>query len=361
MKIVYLSHLAQTMTGGPKYSVPKQVKSQSQYDDVYWINMSPITGLDKSICETITSIDSIFNRINEIKPDLIVFEEVYYFKYIRIYKILLKKNIKYVIIPRGCLTKYAQKRKRLKKFIANFIFFKRFCKNAAAIEFLTDGEYESTGNNWNKNHLIIPNGIDKKENVKKNFSYPEPLKGIFIGRIEIIQKGIDVFLDACIKIKKQLIEKKVVFSFYGPIRKKDFDVCMKKIAKNGLENNIVFCGEIYGVDKEKALLDSDFFFLTSRFEGLPMGILDSISYGLPVLVTRQTNMGNVINDNKAGFSSDCNSEGVKNSILHFLELSKNDFSILSENALELSKRYIWNEIAQYSHLKYIELVERKEF
>ena len=41
--------------------------------------------------------------------------------------------------------------------------------------------------------------------------------------------------------------------------------------------------EIDEEEKRQILLDTDVFIQTSRFEGMPMGILEALSYGLPCL------------------------------------------------------------------------------
>jgi len=47
--------------------------------------------------------------------------------------------------------------------------------------------------------------------------------------------------------------------------------------------NVVYINDgIFDDEKEKKQLESDFFILTSRFEGHPMGLIEALSYGLRV-------------------------------------------------------------------------------
>ena len=125
MNILYLSHLSGASYAGPTYSVPKQIEAQSKIDNVFWYNATrggkeewkslpfyhDLTEYPK---ESIFSLPEPFNH-----PDIIVVELFYNMAKSNLRRELVTGNIPYVIIPRGELTKQAQKRKALKKTIAN--------------------------------------------------------------------------------------------------------------------------------------------------------------------------------------------------------------------------------------------------
>ena len=135
MKIAYVSYLPKTMSGGPKYSVPKQVNAQAEFDEVIWINMSQWGVEDSKIpCECIQDQTAALERIFAFSPDLVVFEDLYYLEFYRISLQLRRRRIPYIIIPRGCLTKAAQRQKRYKKLPANLLMFLPMTRHALAIE-----------------------------------------------------------------------------------------------------------------------------------------------------------------------------------------------------------------------------------
>ena len=67
---------------------------------------------------------------------------------------------------------------------------------------------------------------------------------------------------------------------------------------------------IDGSEKEAELLSADVFIQTSRSEGMSMGILEALSYGVPCLVTRGTNLGEIIEQYDAGWVAETNAEYV---------------------------------------------------
>ena len=197
MIILYISSLPETKSAGPRYSVPKQIALQSKFDQVYWVNLNK-HGIKNTEIEShdyenpklfkLENLDPPFNN-----PDLVIFQEVYNLEYYNISYTLRKKNIPYIIIPRGSLTKSAQKQKGIKKILGNILLFNRFIKSASAIQYLTKMEYETSGSKWNDNYFIIPNGTDSKIEIK-DWDGVGSLKGIFIGRMMMHHKGIDLLI-----------------------------------------------------------------------------------------------------------------------------------------------------------------------
>ena len=117
---------------GPTYSVPMQIAAQSEIDDVFWYNLcktekedwkskSYYHDLDDYPDESIKKLPAPFN-----KPDIIIIEQLYNIIGSPIRKDLKTLNIPYVIIPRSEFTVKAQKRKWLKKRIANFLLCNKY-------------------------------------------------------------------------------------------------------------------------------------------------------------------------------------------------------------------------------------------
>jgi glycosyltransferase involved in cell wall biosynthesis len=61
-----------------------------------------------------------------------------------------------------------------------------------------------------------------------------------------------------------------------------------------------FLGARLGDEKLSLLAACDIFVLCSRWEGLPMGCLEAASLGLPLFVSRGTNLAEYVEENNAG-------------------------------------------------------------
>ncbi|WP_180994335.1 glycosyltransferase [Bacillus sp. Marseille-P3661] len=360
MNIVYISCLSGNKSAGLTYSVPSQIESQSKVDNVFWYNLDPGYRQDNvgSVkCYSIIEFPEI--KVSKLPPpfncpDIVIFEGVYFINYYKIGKELKHLNIPYVIIPRSSLTKDAQQTKNLKKRIANHLFFNKFVNNAVSVQYLTEEEYKESGEKWNNNPLIIPNGTHKKVK-RKLFKKSDNLKGVFIGRLDIYQKGLDLLLEACAVLKDEMKATNCTIDIYGPDQQGSKNSINQLIKKYELEECIHVYDAIFGEHKEKIILESDFFILTSRFEGHPMGLIEALSYGLPCLVTQGANMLDEISLYEAGWTAKTDTTSIIKAFKQLLN-EKANLSMKGKSALELSQKYDWDEIAKVSSDKYKKMV-----
>jgi glycosyltransferase involved in cell wall biosynthesis len=72
------------------------------------------------------------------------------------------------------------------------------------------------------------------------------------------------------------------------------------VSELGLGETVRVGGPITGADKDQALRDCAAFCLPSYDEGLPMAMLEAMSFGRPVIVTRVGSIPEVITDGRDG-------------------------------------------------------------
>lgn len=365
MNILYVSHLSGAPYAGPTYSVPAQIRAQAEIDNVFWYNAvkykiegwksySYYHDLSEFPTESIGDLPAPFNN-----PELVIVEQFYNMVRSRLLKELLKKEIPYIIIPRGELTKQAQKRKKMKKILANCLICKRFAKNAQAIQYLTSQEYLDSGDGWNANYFISPNGIYMPTKRKIKFS-SSGIKCVYIGRIEPYQKGIDILISACERIRDELRSVGFKIKLYGPDKEKKLVDLQKDVEEKALTDIISFHDSVFGSAKEKILLESDIFLLASRFEGHPMALIEALSYGIPCIVTKGTNMKSEVEEFNAGWTADNNELSLANALTKAIKEFKRDtLSEYSANASSLARKYDWDLLARENTNKYIQLTNEQ--
>lgn len=360
MNVLYISNLTGNLFAGPNNSVPAQIKAQSQIDNVFWYNMNNIKREEWKEINCYNLEDYPSGRLKELpepfnKPDIVVIEEFYCFPFFKIIEDINKNKIPYIIIPRSELTKKAQKRKRVKKAIGNIFYFKKMACNAAAIQFLSEQEKNDSGNKWNKNNFIIPNGIYIPEKKRKNFS-KDAIRATYIGRYEIYQKGLDILLEAISNLQRELRKINFVLNMYGVNQEETVKILKKKILKNDISDLVKINDAVYAEQKKEILLNTDIFILTSRFEGMPMGVIEALAYGIPCLVTKGTNMTDDVKKYNAGWTCDTSCEKVEETFMKMIK-ERESLTILGCNARNLSKKYSWEKIAEKSHHEFEKINE----
>ncbi len=368
MNVLFLSNLTGNLWAGPNHSVPAQVLAQSKIDNVMWINLNrnrrkewSTGGLD---CKNLDDFPS--GRLRDLPPpfnhpDVVVVEETYCYPFSKIIGDIQKANIPYVIVPRSTLTTQAQHHRRIKKVLGNLLYFRRMFAKAAAIQYLTEQEREdSSAGHWNSSCFVIPNGINMPENCDSAKQHDECEKKIvYIGRLEMYQKGLDFLLDAVKYHAEKMREDCIKLYIYGPDRENTKGKLEAIIAKNEL-SDVVFVGEsLLGKDKDYVLREANAFIMTSRFEGLPMGMLEALAYGLPCFATRGTNMIEVINHADAGWTAETEATDIIKAFGTMMDDLTDDGAMQRKknNAYSLAQTYSWDHQAERLHEELIRIVK----
>lgn len=355
MVILHIAAIENNMCNGVNVIVPQHIKAQSKYADIAFINVKNIEiyGIKNQFKYSDNfAIDSLPYPFNA--PQLVVFHEAYRVEYIRISKLLRKQGIPYIIVPHGELTVMAQRKKWLKKKVANILLFNRFIKSAKALQVLSENELGNT--RFKVKKIIGTNGIDVPCNSKQVFSYGAP-RFIYIGRLELKIKGLDLLLAAVADMAEFLRSSHIKFHLYGPDYKGRFLAVQTLIEEKAIEDIVILSREVVGEKKIAKLLESDVFIQTSRTEGMPLGVLEALSYGIPCLVTEGTSMAGLITEYNAGWGCGCSVDDIKQAI--FSAIQQQDLYVQkSKNAKQLIKeKFCWDNIAEKTINEYKKLID----
>lgn len=311
MIILHIANIANNPANGVHIAVPKHVRAQASLAQVLFVNLRNIDVLGdlqyeyKGEKNFPNYLPVPFNN-----PDLVVFHEVNNIDNIKLYRKLLKKHIPYIIVPHGEITRTALKKKWLKKKIAYILLFNRFIKKAAAVQCLSQNEADESV--IAKKKFIVPNGMDLHEQ-KPIHTEREGMKLLYIGRLDPMHKGLDLMIKAVGQIADYMRKNAITLDIYGP-NSGMLTTINGYIQEENVGDIAHTHSPIFGKEKEQAYNDYDVFIQTSRFEGLPMGILEALSYGMPVIATKGTCLMEQIAERNCGYPAGEDTTGIANAI-----------------------------------------------
>jgi glycosyltransferase involved in cell wall biosynthesis len=75
---------------------------------------------------------------------------------------------------------------------------------------------------------------------------------------------------------------------------------MRLVARLGLEQRVILRDPVFGADKWTVLANAHALVYPSRWDGLPFSVLEALAAQVPVLVTRGTNLDELVQRYRAG-------------------------------------------------------------
>ena len=269
----------------------------------------------------------------------------------------------YIITPRGGMTCLAQNHKGIKKKAANALFFRSCVKHATAVHALCQTEALEIGRLFETKKIItVPNGVDDSLLEAPNrlqpaelgdFNEQEDLKLIFVGRIAIYHKGLDLLLEAMSILKNKPNSPKCKLFVIGPYHTKEEEDSFCSIMKE-LGDIVKVLGPKYDDDKLRYFLACDVFVHTSRFEGMPMAVLEAMALGRPCLVTPGSHVADIVCQG-GGWKCEPNSISIAEAIQSICK-KRDSLKILGQQSHELIKaRFTWDNVARDLYEEHVKL------
>lgn len=326
----------QVLTIGCSYNPPKggiaQVMytySQSVFSRFQCITNSGRGGRLKQLSHAIYALICVFFKLMTDKRIKIVhihtasyvsFQRSSYF--VRLAKLMKRKVVLHV--HGGGFKEYYQ---------TNPLWIRNILEKTDAIIALTEDWKTFFTNQVGVKHVyVVPNIIEQPQ--QREIDKPKNVvQLLFLGSI-VEQKGIFDLLDVLHEHKETLVGK--IHLHVGGNH--EVERLQRYIYDFQLENLVTYEGWVSGEKKITLLNMMDAFILPSYVEGLPISILESLSYGKPVITTPVGGIPEVVNENN-GFLF---APGDKDAMFTILEEIINNPLVLKQKAAEAKASVLGN-------------------
>lgn len=187
---------------------------------------------------------------------------------------------------------------------------------------------------------VVHNGVIADKSVDKadvHSPFKEKLV-LFLGRVTM-QKGPEYFVDAAVKVLKEMPDVRFVMAGSGD----KLTAIIDRIASLRLQHHFHFTGFLRGADTEKMFALSDLFIMPSVSEPFGITPIEAMKYKVPTIVSRQSGVAEILeNTIKVDF---WDTDRLAQAIIDVLS-DQEAASHLAEAAYKEVARITWDKTAE---------------
>ncbi len=209
---------------------------------------------------------------------------------------------------------------------------------------------------YNLKTTYIPNGVERPElrkplSIKDKYQLNTDDYILFLARL-VPEKGIHYLIDAYSKIKT---EKKLVIAG-GASHSSDYENELRNMAREN--KNIIFTGFVRGEELAELYSNAYFYVLPSDIEGLPISLLEAMSYGNCCLVSDIPE--NIAVVSTMGYSFEkSNPDDLADKLNMLIQDESKVLSVKKYAGDYILRKYNWDRIAVETKNVYKELMNSK--
>ena len=220
---------------------------------------------------------------------------------------------------------------------------KNAVKYADEIIVLSKGVHDYFRNQYGRETRFIPNGVNrpeirKAELITDKFGLTKDSYILFLGRL-VPENGIRYLIEAFKNVKT---EKKLVIAG-GSSDTDSFMKELKELAKD--DKRIIFTGFVQGQILEELYSNAYIYTLPSDLEGMPLSLLEAMSYGNCCLVSDIQECTEVVED-KALIFKKSNVQDLQNKLQEACDRAEKIMELKQQAADYICKKYNWDDVVE---------------
>lgn len=220
---------------------------------------------------------------------------------------------------------------------------KNAVKYADEIIVLSKGVQDYFKDTYGRETHFIPNGVNRPETreaglITEKFGLTKDSYILFLGRL-VPEKGIRYLVEAFKNVKT---DKKLVIAG-GSSDTDSFMVELKELAKD--DDRIIFTGFVQGQMLDELYSNAYIYTLPSDLEGMPLSLLEAMSYGNCCLVSDISECTEVV-DNKALIFKKSDVDELREKLQDACDYPEKVMEMKAQATDFICKKYNWDEVVK---------------
>ena len=275
-------------------------------------------------------------------------------------KIARKKQVPYIIAPRGMLEAWSLKQNKFKKKIGLKLFQFKDLRDAKCFHATAVMEAQSIRSLGFKNPIaVIPNGVPLEEFHIKHFNGPPASKKVlFLSRIHH-KKGIELLIEAWSELSPSLT-KEWSLDIVGNGEAQYINRLNALISMKGISDSIKIKGYIDGAEKISAYQNAQLLVLPSYSENFGIVVAEALACGTPVITTKDTPWQD-LETYKCGWWIKTGVGPLKTALEEALTLPQERLDVMGKNGRQLIEdKYSMDIVAKKITKLYLWLLKKGE-
>jgi glycosyltransferase involved in cell wall biosynthesis len=277
-------------------------------------SLSPVAEFDRRVKVSLFRTRSALNRRlyravdlrrwlshNASQFDVVHIQGIWSFVAVEAATICALQKVPYIITPHGQTAPEDWQKRPILKTLFFRAFWARPWKRAAAIHFLSKGELDNSVIQYKDHAVVIANAVARPSRAddaklglefKQKFAIPLATPVVlYMGRLHA-QKGVAEIVNAFQLLRGRGCHNAALV-FAGTKDSSYAKRFIRMTRSSSRDNSVWFTGPLYGEDKWGALSSASVFITLSTNEAHPIAPLEAMSFGVPVVLTENSNIPEV--------------------------------------------------------------------
>ena len=233
---------------------------------------------------------------------------------------------------------------------------------AAAVHALSDAEAALHAGMGVRRSFVVPWGVppdwlgDPAVPARKTLA--PPITFTYLGRLSIVHKGLDLVVDAFGKVAAAGLGDRFRVVLAGTTEGDSMDVLKRTVADLGVPG-IAFPGATFGEAKDRLWAETHYFLHLCRYNGFALAAREALARGVPLLATRESDMGDWVERHDMGVVVPLDATGLSEAIIGLLNGEGGRYQAMTEHAMTFAKDTSWDAVAEAIVAEYARVLESR--